>query len=603
MSRARYPEQGQFAAPTGAAVFHPPQAAAIAADVASLLGLPSHVVERGDGWWVVAGASGAPKLSTLDRSDAFAVAVTPERIELAGVNARALGYAAANLRHEGLSCRRLVDFADLPLRGLHLDLKGPALRQSYLESLVADAAAARISTLLVEYEDRFPYPAELELATDHTVDVAALRTQAARHGITVIPLVQTFGHLEYALRRPRWRHLAEDERRQQLCPMHPEALDFVAATVDAVIAAHPDSEFVHIGGDEPWSLGRCDRCRRVPRGELYIRHMSAVARMVVGHGRRPIIWDDMLYAERDPALADALPPETVVMAWEYAADGPTGWARWGNPQTLVVTSDRLSAAPAGAPLVPLESLPGHERELITAVKADDHPLPWARALVARGRTVFGAAAVRGADGENAAYPRWSKRLANVQMWARHARALGLPGAVGTAWAAYDTVSPPTEPLPSATPILTAAARLWWDTDAEVTLDDWCRVIEHGSVPELEALAESATDPLVRACAEHRLLTLATERLAPVAAWHVGATHDPATGEAPASRTRAIAEDPAAEAARARAIRSVAGLRDRWWEWRQQYADAVRHVYAGDGADRVAAAKATEPLRRLSALLS
>src|SRR5690606_7059480 len=144
------------------------------------------------------------------------------------------------------------------------------------------------------------------------------------------------------------------------------------------------------------------------------------------------------------------------------------------------------------------------------------------------------------------------------------------------------------------PILTAAARLWWDTDAEVALDDWCRVIEHGSVPELEALAESATDPLVRACAEHRLLTLATERLAPVAAWPAGAAQAAAPADAPARRPRAIAEDPAAEAARVRAIRSVAGLRDRWGEWRQQYADAVRHVYAGDGADRVAAAKAAEP---------
>lgn len=591
-ARAHYPEPGTFAAPAGAAVHHPPQAADAAARVAALVGLPTRPVERGSGWWVVAGAAAGPVLRAPDRPDGFALAVTSDRIEIAGRGRSALGYAAASLAGGGLGCRREVDFADLAVRGVHLDLKGPTLAPSYVDDLLARLGKLRFNTLLVEYEDKFPYPAELDLAAADPVDVPALLAAADGHGMTVVPLVQCLGHLEYALRRPRWRELAEDPRHQQLCPLLPGSLEFFAAALDAVLAAHPGADLVHIGGDEPWSLGRCARCARVPRPDLYAGYVSAAARLVVEAGRRPVIWDDMLYAERDPGMVDTLPPETVVMAWEYAATGRTGWARWGNPQTIVATSDLVASAPSGgalvppgAPLVPLASLPPDEQALIEAVKSGDHPLPWVRALVARGRTVLGAAAVRGADAENLAYPRWSRRLANVAMWASHARSLGIDGVVSTAWAAYDTVSPPTEPLPTADPLLAASAALYWNADASVTLPDWCHVVEHGTVQDLRTLSASAADPLVRACARHRLLSIATDEVAMTASWH----------------RVAAGEDPAVAAARVAATASVDRLLDEWRDWQREYAAAVREVYAGDGADVVASAKAAEAIRRLTGL--
>ncbi|MER7332775.1 MULTISPECIES: family 20 glycosylhydrolase [unclassified Micromonospora] len=583
-ARAVFPEPGGFRPPAGAAVHHPPGAEATAARVAGLLGLPTRAVSRAPGRWVVVGTSADPTLTAPDRPDGFALAVTGDRIELTGRSPAALAYAATSLTTEGLDCRRLVDFADLAVRGVHLDLKGPSLNPSYLEGLLARLGALRVNTLLVEYEDRFPYPPELDLAAPDPVDVPGLLATATRHGMTVMPLVQCLGHLEYALRRPRWRHLAEDERHQQLCPSLPGALDFFAATLDAVLAAHPDAGMVHIGGDEPWSLGGCSRCAGQRRSDLYVRHVAAAARLVIEAGRRPVLWDDVLYGERHPALVDALPPETVLMPWEYAATGRTGWARWGTPQTLVAASNRLESAPPGAPLIPAGSLPPDERRLIAAVKSGDHPLPWARALTARGRAVVGASAARGADGPNVAYPAWSRRLANVRMWAREARALGADGVVSTAWAAYDTVSPPCEPLATAEPVLAASATLYWNADAAAALPSWCGVIERGTVHELRALYESADDPLVRACAGHRLLVHATDDIAQTAAWH----HAAEPG------------DPATSAARVLATSTVEELVGRWHAWREEYAAAIAGCYT-DGADAVAGAKTAEPLRRLAAL--
>jgi hypothetical protein len=580
--RAMYPEPGAFAAPAGAAVHHSSEAANAAARMAAVLGLPTRLAERGQGCWAVAGTTAAPTLNPPDRPDGFALAVTRDRIEISGRDHRALGYAATSLTDGGVDCLRLTDFADLAVRGVHLDLKGPALAPSYLDGLLARLGELRVNTLLVEYEDKFPYPPELDPAATDTVDVPTLLAAAGRHGMTVIPLVQSLAHLEYALRRPRWRHLAEDDRHQQLCPLLPQSLEFFAATLDAILAAHPDADLVHIGGDEPWSLGTCERCRQVPRPELYTRHVSAAARLVVETGRRPVVWDDVLYAERDPALVDALPAETVVMAWEYAGTGRTGWARWGNPQTIVATSELVASAPPGAPLVPVTSLPPDERRLVETVKSGDHPLPWVRALVARGRTVIGAAAVRGADGQNIAYPQWSRRLANVRTWAAHARSLGIEGVVSTAWSAYDTVSPPCEPLPTAYPVLDASAALYWNADAPVALPQWCRVLERGSVHDLRSLRDSAPDPLVQACARHRLLAIATDEVMQTAAW----------------QRDFGADDPAASAARVMADTSVDRLVGEWHAWREEYAAAIREVYVGEGAVLVAAAKAAEPLHRL-----
>ena len=41
--------------------------------------------------------------------------------------------------------------------GLHLDLKGVQFRPSYIPQLLYDLASQGVNTLLVEYEDIFPF--------------------------------------------------------------------------------------------------------------------------------------------------------------------------------------------------------------------------------------------------------------------------------------------------------------------------------------------------------------------------------------------------------------------------------------------------------------
>ncbi|MGW5198595.1 family 20 glycosylhydrolase [Streptomyces spiralis] len=621
--KAVHPRPGRFTAPPGSVVHCPPDAVEAGRAVAAFTGLPL----RPDGapGRIVAGADrdsrGAPP---PDHTDAYVVETRPDRIELAAHDARGLLYAAGALAAVGPGCGRLVDFPDLALRGVHLDLKGPMPSLDLLHDVLGRLGRWKINTLLVEYEDKFPYGAGLGVTSPHALTKGQLRgllEDAARLGIDVVPLVQCLGHLEYTLCRPAHAHLAEDDRRQQLCPLHPGSLRLFTTMLDEVLAAHPRASLVHIGGDEPWSLGTCQRCRAYVaehgRPRLYSQYVARAARSVVERGRRPVVWDDVLYAERDPAMVDELPPETVLMAWEYAAHRDrTGHVRWGNPPAIVASAalrrdpEALPELPPDARLVDLESLPADEQRLLRAVKydADDlggHPLPWARALTARGRRLIGASGLRGCDGENVCFPLWGRRIANAAVWARQARALGAAGVVSTAWAAYSTVSPPSEPLASAWPSLAAAAELYWNADA--TGDDIDRLLgpvaaglrqaeagvtrrEPHYLRSAEALFMEHGEEVLALCARHATLELETETACRTAAWHADARAD--------GRTRA---DPALDAARRRSEQEVGRLVNAWVRWREAFTATLSDQYAGKGAEAVAAAKATDPLRRLLAL--
>lgn len=60
--------------------------------------------------------------------------------------------------------------------------------------------------LLIEYEDMFPYsgPVQNLTAKNHFSpdDIIRLLDAADENNLTVIPLIQTFGHMEFVLKLP-----------------------------------------------------------------------------------------------------------------------------------------------------------------------------------------------------------------------------------------------------------------------------------------------------------------------------------------------------------------------------------------------------------------
>ena len=53
-----------------------------------------------------------------------------------------------------------------------------------------------------------------------------------KHKLKLIPLIQTFGHLEFALKRDRFSSLREDpDSYQSLCPLNPSSKTLVRSMI------------------------------------------------------------------------------------------------------------------------------------------------------------------------------------------------------------------------------------------------------------------------------------------------------------------------------------------------------------------------------------
>lgn len=221
-----------------------------------------------------------------------------------------------------------------PVRLVHLDLKGAPPRLSYLSELFPLFRALGASGLLVEYEDMFPYEGHLQLLrAEHAYSPAEIRDiqqLAAQHGLEVVPLVQTFGHMEFVLKHPALAHLREVAPfPNTLNPHAAESLALVGAMLDQVLGLHPGARRLHIGCDEVYYLGEGEASRQWlqqehnSKAKLCLSHVAAVARHVQARhpATTPLVWDDMLRDVPEGQLAaSGLPQLVEPVLWDYAAD-------------------------------------------------------------------------------------------------------------------------------------------------------------------------------------------------------------------------------------------------------------------------------------------
>ncbi|XP_016044242.1 hexosaminidase D isoform X2 [Erinaceus europaeus] len=192
-------------------------------------------------------------------------------------------------------------------RFVHLDLKGAPPKVSYLSEVFPLFHALGANGLLVEYEDMFPYEGQLQLLrAKHAYspsEINEILHLAAQHGLEVVPLVQTFGHMEFVLKHQALAHLREVAVfPNTLNPHEAESLALVGTMVDQVLKLHPGSRWFHMGCDEVYYLGEGEASRQWlqqehnTKAKLCLSHMKAVASYVRGRypTTTPLVWDDML---------------------------------------------------------------------------------------------------------------------------------------------------------------------------------------------------------------------------------------------------------------------------------------------------------------------
>lgn len=218
-----------------------------------------------------------------------------------------------------------IDVAPGSIRGIHLDLKYQVPNKAYLTEWTKRLPGYGINAILIEYEDTFPFKSYPFLAAKDAFKPDELKRYLATArdaGLTVIPLVQTYAHLEFALTHMELAHLREKpEIQAKICARKKESVDFVKALLADVLEYHKEDAFFHLGGDEVWHTSWCDACAKrieeVGPALMWSEHEKPLLEFMLARGKRPIIWDDIFWKEPDAVGRSNLPKETILHAWNY----------------------------------------------------------------------------------------------------------------------------------------------------------------------------------------------------------------------------------------------------------------------------------------------
>uniref|UniRef100_A0A8C9MR81 beta-N-acetylhexosaminidase n=1 Tax=Serinus canaria TaxID=9135 RepID=A0A8C9MR81_SERCA len=225
------------------------------------------------------------------------------------------------------------------MRLVHLDLKGAAPRVSYLEQVFPLLSQLGANGVLIEYEDMFPFKGELEILRSPYAyseeDIERIQQLAEQHKLEVVPLVQTFGHVEFILKHEKYQHLREVERfPNSFNPHVPDTLALLKSILAQVIEKHRRSTWIHIGADEVFHLGEGMDSKswmshhKGDVGTMYLKHIKEVLGFLTAQywGLRVLMWDDMLRKISHQCPLAAVPAESGIakhvspVVWFYAPD-------------------------------------------------------------------------------------------------------------------------------------------------------------------------------------------------------------------------------------------------------------------------------------------
>jgi len=402
---------------------------------------------------------------------------------------------------------------------VHIDMKGGPPRPQYLVQLLPLLKQWGATGLLIEWEDMFPWEGELSLLArnDHWTrnEVGQLLSTAANLELQVVPLVQTFGHMEFVLKHGKFRHLREVlEYPNSLRPIAADngelgggVAELVKEMIRQVVELHEENldlgalQCIHIGCDEVWCLGQGvetralldSRCWSVT--DVALDHMASVARIArdCRPGINVLAWDDMMReASVEQVRFKMLDTLLHPVVWSYG--------------------EQLALDPS---------------------LLDRYAQLWGKG------SVWGGSAWRGATGSNMAATTVRHHLNNQLAWlGLIQRGASLAGIVLTGWARYDHYATLCELLPCGLPslrcCLAALLSHGWTFDTHkqcssslglsspILLEPYCFLT--GPVPESPTYPGSKVYSLVlaytRLQAQHTALTTSSARQTWINPWQI-----------------------------------------------------------------------------------
>lgn len=238
--------------------------------------------------------------------------------------------------------------ADFKVKGFHLDLRIQVMKPHALKEFASRLSKSGVNTLIMEYEATFPFEQHPLIPNRYAYtkeEIAEFVKYCSGLGIDVIPLQQSFGHVEYILRFPKYAKLRESNTDySQVNPMQEKlARELFTELFNEIAALHP-SKYFHIGCDETRLLGYSrqskEKVEKYGVGKLYGDYVKLMCDIVLEMGKTPVLWADI--ALKYPESLASLPKDVVFVDWNY------GWNldRFGDPKKLTNQGFEVWGAPS-----------------------------------------------------------------------------------------------------------------------------------------------------------------------------------------------------------------------------------------------------------------
>ena len=339
-----------------------------------------------------------------DKDESYAIYIGGENIELASGGMRGFFWGWQTVcqlaSQPSFPSGTIEDAPAVPLRAMHLDLKGMMPKYEVLAELIKNFSRHKINAILLEYEDKIKYDTHPKIAHPtlslSKKQYATLIQLAHDRGIQVIPKLQCLGHLDYLLMHGEYRGIREADglNTYQLCPSNDRSFMVWKDMAEELLELHRDDLLFHIGADEVDHNYECAFCKDKDRFKLYVAHLHKVADFLRAEGKEVLAWDDV-FRNHDPDESMGLLKKIVPVVWQYG------------------------------PVVEL----------------------YAARMARQGIPFIGASAASASSAQSSEFPNVESHLMNMNNWAEIAGRRGVKGIIATAWSRMQCRTPAQHFLP------------------------------------------------------------------------------------------------------------------------------------------------------------
>lgn len=220
-------------------------------------------------------------------------------------------------------------------RGYHLDIaRGGVPTVETFKRTLRWLFLLKYNRFAIYYEDLYPWAKHPTIGALRgrltKEELKEVTEYGSKLGIDVFPSLELAGHMEHTLTLPDYWQFSEWHRPQEGCLdiSNGKAREFAYELLDETIE-NTKSEYMHIGGDETWALGRGKSLNETWKFEgptLYELHHRTMIEKVKKSGKTPILWGDMIAGMYLPGesekwaevLENPIWKQVLIANWDYS---------------------------------------------------------------------------------------------------------------------------------------------------------------------------------------------------------------------------------------------------------------------------------------------